>query len=463
MPPLALTSLLQGALPWLSSDGRAVLNTLICNNGRVGSAEALSRRLGLRSRFQLSRLLRREGLPPYEELAGWVCVFGWMLRADAGVGRGALLALARQTEMETATSYRLVRRVTGRCWKDLRRAGTPEVMRWFQRRVHPAPSKRPPDLRPASRPPVETSASVFSSSPGWTTSQPQRLPLEGGPYGIAVRARDLAYITLARAAAIERLDLRSGRWLGGIGVGCTPTCVTFDPSGARAYVSVQFGDAIAVIDALEHERIQTLPVPGDPFPLLVSPSGRTLFVTTNADRLWALNAQTGRVLGSIALPATSHHLALHPAGDRLYVATRAAGSVLEVDLTRLRVLRTFTLGGWPQGIVVSADGTLLFAANEQHELDVVRLASGKPVARVDAEWGAVGLALSPDDRLLYTGHPRDGKVGIVNAASLVHHGTLVTGGRPGQIAFDGAGHALITNEAGWIDTVPLGELKVSAA
>ena len=120
MPPLALASLLQHVLPWLSPHGRAVVNTLICANGRVGSIVALCDRLGLRSRYQLGRLLQREGLPPYEELAGWVCVFSWMLRADAGVGRGRLRPLAGLTHMDSATSYRLVRRVTGRCWKEIR-------------------------------------------------------------------------------------------------------------------------------------------------------------------------------------------------------------------------------------------------------------------------------------------------------------------------------------------------------
>src|SRR5206468_10105508 len=87
MPPLALASLLQGALPWLSPEGRAVVNSLVCSNGRVGSAQALCQRIGLRNRFQLNRLLRREGLPAYEELSGWVCVLHWMLKADAGAGR----------------------------------------------------------------------------------------------------------------------------------------------------------------------------------------------------------------------------------------------------------------------------------------------------------------------------------------------------------------------------------------
>jgi len=149
MPPLALGSLLEGALPWLSPDGRAVVNLLVCSNGRVGSAQTLCQRIGLRSRFQLNRLLRREGLPAYEELAGWVCVLHWMLQADAGVGRGSLLPLAREAPMEPATSYRLVRRVTNHSWKDLRRAGTAEVLRWFQQRVRP--TQRQDELRPVVR------------------------------------------------------------------------------------------------------------------------------------------------------------------------------------------------------------------------------------------------------------------------------------------------------------------------
>src|SRR5256885_11171121 len=140
MPPLALTSLLQQALPWLSADGRAVMNTLICSNGRVGSTQVLCERVGLRSRFQLNRLLRREGLPPYEELAGWVCVFYWMVRGDAAEGRVALRSLAPQTRLEIARAYRLVPRVTGPCWEELPRAGTAAEMRWVPYPAHPPPS-----------------------------------------------------------------------------------------------------------------------------------------------------------------------------------------------------------------------------------------------------------------------------------------------------------------------------------
>jgi len=462
MPPLALASLLQGALPWLSSDGRAVVNTLVCDNGRVGSAQALCERLGLRSRFQLSRLLRREGLPPYEELAGWVSVLYWMLRSDTETRSTALRSLAAQTRIETASAYRLVRRVTGHRWTDLRRAGTPEVLRWFQYRTHPPrPTRQPlptrPEVRAAGSPAPPATAAVVPPR-----SHARRLALPGGPYGIAVRAPDLAYITRDQAASVERLDLTTGRLMGSTFIGCTPSCVTFDPSGSRAYVSVHYLDQIAVIDATRHVLIKTWPVCGDPLPLLLSRSGHMLFVTTNADRLFGLSTLTGRVLGSLPLPATSHHLALHPAADRLYVATRAAGSVLELDATRLRLLRTFNLGGWPQGLVVAPDGMTLYVANEHHGLDVIGLGSGKCMARLEHETGAVALAMSPDNRFLYTGHPRERTVGVIELASLSQRGVLEPGGRPAQIAFDGAGHVILVNEAGWIDILPVGVSSLRA-
>jgi len=458
MPPLALASLLQGALPWLSSDGRAVVNTLICDNGRVGSAQALCERLGLRSRFQLSRLLRREGLPPYEELAGWVSVLYWMLRSDTE-NSAALRSLAPQTRIETASAYRLVRRVTGHRWKELRRAGTPEVVRWFKYRTHPPrPARQPVDSHSAKRATPVPARPPQASIP--LPTKPCRLALPGGPYGIALRGRDLAYVTRGQAAFVECLDLKIGRFTDSIFVGCTPSCVTFDQTGSRAFVTIHYLDQIAVIDTSSHALIQTWPVAGDPLPLLLSQSGHALFVTTNQDRLFGLSPLSGRVLGSLQLPATSHHLALHPAGDRLYVATRTGGSVLEVDIARYKVLRSFQLGGWPQGLVVSPDGTALYVANERHGLDVVTLGSGKCVARLEEETGSVALAMSPDHRLLYTGHPRHGSVGIIEVSSLKRRGTLATGGRPAQIAFDGAGHVLLANEAGWLDILPVGGLDL---
>src|SRR5439155_936133 len=101
-------------------------------------------------------------------------------------------------------------------------------------------------------------------------------------------------------------------------------------------------------------------------------------------------------------------------------------------------------------------------ARERHSVDAAREGGRKCVARLAPETGSVALAMSPDQRFLYTGHPRHGKVGVIELASLRQRGMLETGGRPAQIAFDGAGQVILVNEAGWLDILPVGVSSLRA-
>jgi hypothetical protein len=106
---------------------------------------------------------------------------------------------------------------------------------------------------------------------------------------------------------------------------------------------------------------------------------------------------------------------------------------------------------------------MLYVANEQHGIDVVGLGSGKCVERIKCDTGSVALAMSPDQRFLYAGYPRRGRVGLIALASLEPRGMLETGGRPGQLAFDGNGRVILVNEAGWLDIVPVGRLELASS
>jgi len=92
------------------------------------------------------------------------------------------------------------------------------------------------------------------------------------------------------------------------------------------------------------------------------------------------------------------------------------GVVLEVDATRYTVLRTFMLGGWPQGWS-SRPMAHALRGEEHHGLDVIRLGTGTRIARLDSERGAVPLSLSPDHRFLYTGLVHAGEVGVIRRES----------------------------------------------
>ena len=453
MPPLPLASAMLTRLPWLSAQGRAVINVMVCENGHTGSADIVGARLGLRNRFQLARLLRREGLPSYEILTGWARVLYWMFEADrSGV---TLLALARRAQVDPAMSYRLIRRLTGLRWSELRRLGTAAVLLRFLKLCHPG---RGGDADRSKRRaiPGEHDRRV-EVRPIDTPVLPLRLQLDGAPFGVAIHGSHLAYITRTHAAAVERLDLTTGRFVETIPVGCVPSAITFDATGTRAYVSIQYCDSIAVIDAKSHSPLEFLSVPGDPFPVTLSRNGRILYFTTNEDRLYGLCLATQRIVASVPLPATSHFMALDSTGGRLYVATRAAGSVLEIDTVHHRVNRTFRLGGQPQGIAVSRDGRTLYVANEHHGLDVVSLPTGQRIGPLSLGGPAIGLALSPDEREVYVALVSTGAVAVVDRASLKLRATLPTGGRPRGMAFDPSGRVLvIANEAGWVDLLPTG-------
>jgi len=170
--------------------------------------------------------------------------------------------------------------------------------------------------------------------------------------------------------------------------------------------------------------------------------------------LYAIQAGTGTIEASLPLPATSHHLALHPHRPLLYVSTRDAGTVLEVEQAGLKQVREFVVGGRTQGLVVAPDGTELYVANEQGGLDVIDLATGTLTASLELGGPAFSVAATPDHTHLYVGLVKAERVQVLDRESLRVVRTIPTGGIPRGMAFDPrTQRGLIANEAGWITVV----------
>lgn len=130
MPLLPLTSVLQTALPDLSKNGRALLGVLGCLNGHLPKSQEFAEWLGFHDRYQLARALRREGLPSIEVIGGWARTLYWMSEAEK-TGK-SLRELAEREHVDPAIAYRLVRRVTGQRWSEVRREGLAVTMLRFR-------------------------------------------------------------------------------------------------------------------------------------------------------------------------------------------------------------------------------------------------------------------------------------------------------------------------------------------
>jgi DNA-binding beta-propeller fold protein YncE len=464
MPPLALTTLLQRALPRLRTETRAVVSALGCFNGAAPPADDVAVLLGMSNRYQLARALRRDGLPSLEELTGWARVLYWMAEAQ---GRDmSLRQLALRAGLDTATAYRLVQRVTGHRWSELRRDGMAAVVLELQKRCRASAAAVAADTRgpgrsrlgPAAVPPVLRLIPSPRSRPAAprhpTPVLRARLPVAGNPFDVTIASDDTALVTRVHAAAVDRVLLAPLQLAGSIHTGAVPTRVVRHDASGHAYVTNQFTEDIGIIDLQHALQVGTIPVPGHPMAAELSPDGRTLFVATNLDRVCAVSLTARRIVTSVPVPQVCTELALDRSGTHLYVPTWRAGSIMEIAVPGMRPIRSFRVGGRVQGVCVTLDGRTLFAANEDGWVDVIQLCTGTLLKRLPLGSPAFGVAVSPDDAVVYVSLLRAGRVLVLDRDTCAVRSTLTPGGRPRRIAFDASGRvALIANEAGWIDLV----------
>lgn len=113
MEPLAPQ--LSCAVPQLSARGHEILALLANAGGRVPSADSVAHDLGLHSRHQLARALRRVGLPQIEELCAWIKSLQLLLEWEHT--HRSLYMLALDAALYPPNCYRLVKRVTGKTWR----------------------------------------------------------------------------------------------------------------------------------------------------------------------------------------------------------------------------------------------------------------------------------------------------------------------------------------------------------
>ena len=112
---------LHESLPKLSFRARSILDALLLHGGPIGSEAEVAERVGLSSRFALGRMMRREGLPALPELAAWISVLSWIRNLEHS--KVSLFALATHCGKSPATCYRVVRRLTGLTWTELKARG----------------------------------------------------------------------------------------------------------------------------------------------------------------------------------------------------------------------------------------------------------------------------------------------------------------------------------------------------
>ena len=276
------------------------------------------------------------------------------------------------------------------------------------------------------------------------------VPLTSRAYALAISSTGVVYVGQPDLARLIRADLPNMAFPATIAVGNTPTEVAFNSTGNRAYVTNQFSQNVGVIDVASNMQTATVPVAGNPFAVIVAPGDSLVWVTTTADSLFGINASTLQITRRLQLHIISNGFSIR--GSLLYVSTRDAGTVTEIDMQTATVLRTFSVGGGPQGIVVSPDGTQLYIANENATLQFWSLRSNSSLGTTSLAGRGFGLARRPTDGSLYVTTLEAGQIQVVDPTSHAIVRSINVGGIPRRIAFTTDGRmGAVANEGGWVD------------
>ena len=141
----------------------------------------------------------------------------------------------------------------------------------------------------------------------------------------------------------------------------------------------------------------------------------------------------------------------------LYVSTHWTGTIVEINLRTRTHERTFEVGGIPQKLVVSPDGTELYIANESGYIQFWDLDTGLQIGSyLTLPAAAYGLARRPTNGLLYatSAYFGCGYMYVIDPVARTVVYSAVVGGSTRHVVFSADGSiGLVPNEADWVDFI----------
>jgi DNA-binding beta-propeller fold protein YncE len=218
------------------------------------------------------------------------------------------------------------------------------------------------------------------------------------------------------------IDLASGRELGRAATGRMPHEIAVSPNGdGRAAVVAYGGRTIDIFDVRTRAKLRTIDLaPNDgPHGIAWLRDGRIVVTAERSNSLVVVDPDHGDAVRAIGTGQPgSHMVAVTPDLSRAFTANIAAGTVSVIDLVAGVKLRDIAVGGRPEGIVLSTNGSLLWVA----DLDGARVQAFDALSlEQEAEFGTgrvpIRVAASPDGRWIVTSNLGDGTLSVIDLVS----------------------------------------------
>ncbi len=148
--------------------------------------------------------------------------------------------------------------------------------------------------------------------------------------------------------------------------------ISITPDGTRLFAVHVLGELLSAIDLRSGRVVKTVGLPAEAYTSLVSPDGKTLFVSLwGGARVLEFDAQTVELRAEMKVGEHPNALALSADGVRLFVACANTNAVWVVDLETRAAAEEIGIslhpgappGSTPNALALSPDGATLLVAN----------------------------------------------------------------------------------------------------
>lgn len=244
---------------------------------------------------------------------------------------------------------------------------------------------------------------------------------------VASRDGKHLYVAVSNANRIAVIDAATRKVLRSFSAGSDPETFALSPDEKTIYIGNEDANLLSIIDAASGALRQEVEVGGEPEGTAVSPDGRIVVQSSETSSMaHVIDAGTGKVLANLMVDTRPRFVAFTPDGRTFWVSSEVRGTVTIFETATLKPVGKIDFEAakltdgiiQPVGIRFTGDGKRAFIA----------LGRGKLVAEVDTgtlqivrTWPvglrAWNLALSRDERRIYTADGLDGTITMIDLGS----------------------------------------------
>jgi YVTN family beta-propeller protein len=290
-----------------------------------------------------------------------------------------------------------------------------------------------------------------------------------------------AYVTNYYDGTVSVIDTATNEVTATISVGASPRSLAATPDGSTVYVVNQGDNTVSVIDTTTNQVTDTITVtvPRDPsgsasrlWDVAVGPDG-TVYVSASGGTISVIDPATYEVSGPYSVGPAATGIVVSPDGSRLYAATELWNSeMMVVDTDTMQVVDTVNVGyfNYPIDAEFTPDGKRLYVitgaqGSETAESAVMIVDTDDPTSAtynqvIQTIYGGFpqAVAFSPDGARAYVSDTGANTITVIDTRTNQVIGTITVPLTPASgshdIAISSDGRSLyVTDQVGNVVSV----------